>query len=61
MIEQTRFAYSPLGKAFEKQTETLEYRGRKQGNFAIFKYESAIMIIWRFVSEKPFKCRLKTK
>ena len=38
MIAQTRFAYSPLGKAFEKQTETLEYKGRKQGNFAIFKY-----------------------
>ena len=24
MIEQAKFAYSPLGKAFEKQTKTIE-------------------------------------
>ena len=30
MIEQGKFAYSPLGKAFEKQTKTMEEQGRKQ-------------------------------
>ena len=30
MIEQTKFTYSPLGKAFEKKTETLEDQGEKQ-------------------------------
>ena len=30
MIEQAKFAYSPLGKAFEKQTKTIEDRGKKQ-------------------------------
>ena len=30
IIEQTKFEYSPLGKAFEKQTKTIEDRGEKQ-------------------------------
>ena len=33
MIEQAKFAYSPLGKAFEKQTKTIEEQkieGKKQ-------------------------------
>ena len=30
MIEQAQFAYSPLGKAFEKQTKTIEDQGKKQ-------------------------------
>ena len=30
MIEQAQFAYSPLGKAFEKQTNTIEDHGKKQ-------------------------------
>ena len=30
MIEQVQFAYSPLGKAFEKQTKTIEDQGKKQ-------------------------------
>ena len=29
-IEQTKFTYSPLGKAFEKQTKTIEDQGKKQ-------------------------------
>ena len=29
-IEQAKFAYSPLVKAFEKQTKTIEYQGKKQ-------------------------------
>ena len=30
IIEQTRFTYSPLGKAFEKQTKTIEDQWKKQ-------------------------------
>ena len=30
IIEQARFTYSPLGKAFEKQTKTIEDQGEKQ-------------------------------
>ena len=30
MIEQAKFAYSPLGKAFEKQTKAIEEQGKKQ-------------------------------
>ena len=30
IIEQARFTYSPLGKAFEKQTKTIEDQGQKR-------------------------------
>ena len=30
IIEQAQFTYSPLGKAFEKQTKTIEDQGKKQ-------------------------------
>ena len=30
MIEQAKFTYSPLGKAFGKQIKTIEYQGEKQ-------------------------------
>ena len=30
IIEQTKFTYSPSGKAFEKQTKTIEDHGKKQ-------------------------------
>ena len=30
IMEQTRFTYSPLGKAFEKQMKTIEDQGQKQ-------------------------------
>ena len=29
IIEQAKFTYSPLGKAFEKQTKTIEDQGAK--------------------------------
>ena len=32
IIEQAKFTYSPLGKAFEKQTKTIEDQGKKQIN-----------------------------
>ena len=30
ITEQVKFTYSPLGKAFERQTETIEDQGQKQ-------------------------------
>ena len=30
ITEQGRFAYSPLGKAFEKQTKAIQEQGKKQ-------------------------------
>ena len=30
VIEQTKFTYFPLGKAFEKQIKTIEDQGQKQ-------------------------------
>ena len=30
IIEQAKFTYSPLGKAFQKQTKTFEGQGEKQ-------------------------------
>ena len=30
IIEQTKFTYSPLGKAFDKQIKTIEDKGKKQ-------------------------------
>ena len=30
IIEQAKFTYSPLGKAFEKQTKTIEDQGERQ-------------------------------
>ena len=30
IIEQARFTYSPLGKAFEKQTEAIEDKGKNR-------------------------------
>ena len=32
VIEQAKFTYSLLGKAFEKQTKTIEDQGEKQAN-----------------------------
>ena len=30
IIEQTKFTYSPLGKAFEKQIKTIEEQGKNK-------------------------------
>ena len=30
IIEQAKFTYSPLGKAFEKQTKTIEDKGKNK-------------------------------
>ena len=35
MIEQARFTYSPLGKAFEKQVKTIEDQGKSKQAVAL--------------------------
>ena len=41
IIEQARFTYSPLGKAFEKQIKTIEDQGEKQVDaLKDFKYDN---------------------
>ena len=30
VIEQAKFSYSPLGKAFEKQTQTIDKQGKNK-------------------------------
>ena len=39
IIEQAKFAYSPLGKAFEKQTKTNKDQGEKQIEAIIDDYK----------------------
>ena len=40
IIEQTKFTYSPLGKAFEKQIKTIEDQGKKTSwGFKRFKFK----------------------
>ena len=41
MIEQAKFTYSPLGKAFEKQIKTNEEQG-KQNKFKLQKFQNLI-------------------
>ena len=45
IIEQTKFTYSPLGKAFDKQIETIKDQGKKQvGALEQLKPEEAKLI-----------------
>ena len=48
IIEQAKFTYSPLGKAFEKQTQTIEDQGKKQAD-ALKSLEFL----------KPKKCKIR--
>ena len=41
VIEEAKFTYSPLGKSFEKQTNTIKEHGDKQSN-AIMKQKSQL-------------------
>ena len=51
ILEQAKFAYSPLGKAFEKQTKMIEYQGIKQVE-ALKVLKPGTRINWRTFSEK---------
>ena len=45
MIEQAKFTYSPLGKAFEKQIKTIEDQGEKQ----IKSIQNQVKIIKKYI------------
>ena len=46
MIEQAKFTYSPLGKAFEKQIKTIEDQGQKQVEaLKTFKFDNEKLTI----------------
>ena len=50
IIEQSNFTYSPLGKAFEKQTETIEDQGKnKYKQFKIIKKNHLILIMMMII------------
>ena len=46
IIQQAKFAYSPLGKAFEKQIKTIENQGKKQvKQFKIINSQLILILI----------------
>ena len=45
-IEQAKFTYSPLGKAFEKQMSTIEYQGEKQ--IKAIQYQGQVRAIKKY-------------
>ena len=47
MIEQAKFTYSPLGKAFEKQIKTIENQGEKQ--IKVIQNQGPIKTIKKYV------------
>ena len=52
IIEQARFTYSPLGKAFEKQTKTIEVQGKSQ--ISVIKDCGKQIIESREIAENAF-------
>ena len=62
IIEQAKFTYSPIGKAFEKQVKTIEDQGEKQKKAIKIKSmlkqsENRIiimMIVHKFQSKKKY-------
>ena len=49
IIEQAKFTYSPLGKAFEKQTKTIGDQGKRQVDALLALYKTKrdkIKLIW---------------
>ena len=49
MKEEAKFTYSPFGKAFEKQTKTVEYQGEKQ--IKAIQDKRPIKLIEKFIYE----------
>ena len=57
IIEQTKFTYSPLEKAFEKQTKTIEDQGEKKVKaLEDLKLKETNKINQRNFSRRPEKC-----
>ena len=54
IIKQANFTYSPLGKAFKKQTKTIEYQGEKQVDAlkSLKSYDKQLPSIKDFISKE---------
>ena len=61
-MEQKKFTYSPLGKAFDKQIKTIEDQGKKQADaLNTLKFDNKI-IIEKYIydpKDTPFISRQK--
>ena len=57
IIEQAKFTYCPSGKAFEKQTKTIEDQEEKQVKALEDKTKTTNKINQRNFSRRPQKCR----
>ena len=51
IIEQTKFTYSPLGKAFDKQIKTIEDQGKKQVNMFSVKGSSETALFRKYSNQ----------
>ena len=49
IIEQAKFTYSPLGKAFEKQIKTIEDQGEKQ--IKVIQNQGQVEIIKKYTDD----------
>ena len=63
IIEQAKFTYSPLGKAFEKQTKTIEDQGKKQVSINLLETltlsDKQLPSIRDFISKERLKLLMK--
>ena len=59
IIEQAKFTYSPLGKAFEKQTKTIEDQGPKQ--IKAIEDKSWLLIIMKIIIKIDYWFQKKEK
>ena len=63
VIEQAKFAYSPSGKALEKQTKTIEDQGKKQKQSKIMENNllNLMNLLKRILISKEIVYHLKNK
>ena len=60
IIEQAKFTYSPLGKAFEKQTKTIQDQGEKQvGALEALEPNTQKLVIKNMIPELYWVKKLK--
>ena len=63
VIAQAKFAYSPLGKTFEKQTKTVEDQGKNQIKLKIMEnnWLDLMKLLKRFLISTEIVCHLMKK
>ena len=53
IIEEAKFTYYPLGKAFEKQIKTIEDQGKKtKSSFKRYKFKRSTKLNWMNFSKR---------